>query len=323
MTNKNLDNKSKTRKILYFLGIGIGGIIFLWQIGKIILELSNGVIELKFSRSFVWAFIVLLFVRFIQIINWKNLMKGIGYQLPFLEVFANYSLVLLPKYIPGGIWGYISRGEWLNKKFKIDYGSSNYISVVETILVIISSVQINIFYIYYVKKKLSIFITIIIMLTLLLIPYILLNSKKSIPNNKKITMSINNFIKREKIPFINYLYSWILNILVWTGYGIAINYIAASFNIFANHSIIYYAFIFSTSWLIGFLIFFVPSGIGVREQLMTTILTNTQIMDDSYATLLSILMRGSMLLGELIFLAMGLLIIKYMSSMKDTTNVLL
>jgi len=73
MTNENLDRKSENRKIFYFLGLTIGGIIFLYQLGKTIYELSNETIELKFSFSFVLAFIVLLFIRFLQIINWKTL----------------------------------------------------------------------------------------------------------------------------------------------------------------------------------------------------------------------------------------------------------
>ena len=319
MTNENLDRKSKNRKIFYFLGLTIGGIIFLYQLGKTIYELSNETIELKFSFSFVLAFIVLLFIRFLQIINWKNLMTGIGHYLPFKEVLSNYSLVLLPRYIPGGVWGYISRGEWLYKNFQISYGSSNYISAVEIILVVVSSLQIFILYLYQ-SKNLPIILTIILFLLLIIIPYLIFKLRKIGPVDSKLSRSFRKVIDRQPIPFINYIFSWLINILIWVGYGIAIYYFAVSLNLFTDYQVINYTFIFSMAWLIGFIIFFIPSGIGIREQIMVYLITNTQMIASSYAALISILMRVSMLLGEMIFLVMGLLIVRNPSIKKDTTN---
>jgi len=96
--------------------------------------------------------------------------------------------------------------------------------------------------------------------------------------------------------------------------------IAVSLNLFTDYQVINYTFIFSMAWLIGFIIFFIPSGIGIREQIMVYLITNTQMIASSYAALISILMRVSMLLGEMIFLVMGLLIVRNPSIKKDTTN---
>jgi hypothetical protein len=52
---------------------------------------------------------------------------------------------------------------------------------------------------------------------------------------------------------------------------------------------------------------------------MTSLLVNTQMIDPAYSSLISIIMRGSMLLGELLFLCIGILINRF-SIAKNTTN---
>ena len=314
-----LQDKSNVRKIVFFVGLTIGGVIFLWQLVKTIFELSNRLLTIKFSPYFILAFFILLCVRFFQIMNWHNLMKGIGHSLPFKDVFANYSLLLLPKYIPGGVWGYLSRGEWLYKYFQIGYGSSNFISATEIILVVFSSLQIIVLYLYYIKHYIHLALAIIIILITFISPYIIFRAKKIFFINDKLNKRFRVLINYQPIKFLNYLYSWLLNMLVWVGNGVAIYCFVSSIKSFTFSTLLNYSFIFSSSWLIGFVIFFIPSGIGVREQIMTSLLVNTQMIDPAYSSLISIIMRGSMLLGELIFLCIGILINRF-SIAKNTTN---
>ena len=70
----SLKDKSNLRKIVFFVGLTIGGVIFLWQLVKTIIELSNKLLTIKFSPYFILAFFILLCVRFFQIINWLNLL---------------------------------------------------------------------------------------------------------------------------------------------------------------------------------------------------------------------------------------------------------
>ena len=48
-----------------------------------------------------------------------------------ISTLRGYSLSFLPRYLPGSIWGYLSRSEWLTQQFSIPFKYSNAISVVE------------------------------------------------------------------------------------------------------------------------------------------------------------------------------------------------
>ena len=50
-----------------------------------------------------------------------------------------YVLSFIPKYIPGTIWGYLSRSEWLKVKFNIEYHNSNIGSIYEIVVIFFSS----------------------------------------------------------------------------------------------------------------------------------------------------------------------------------------
>jgi len=308
-----------TRRLFHIIGLCIGGIIFLWQLVKMIIDVRNNTVNVEISFSIVWAVIILLIVRLVQIVNWNNLMASVGYHIPFKEVISNYSLVLLPRYIPGGIWGYISRGEWLNKQYKVSYGTTNFISAVEIGIVVISSLQITILFVFETMNIFPLEFTILICLALFLIPFGLIKQGMIRTSPGSFVASLKKAINPQPIPLSRYFISWILSVIIWVGYGIALTRIASLVNVIVVDPVITYTFVFSLAWLIGFIILFIPSGLGIREQSMVFLLMNTQTIGLSSAIIISVWMRGLMLISELAYVAIGLLEAGKHNIKKDTT----
>lgn len=118
------------RKVLLWLGFTIGFSIFVFQIYISI----NSYIDKSFSLSLGWillAIITSMISLGLQILAWRLIMSGLGFQIPIWKAFKGYIPSFLPRYIPGTIWGYISRSEWLNHNFGIPYRSTNYGSILE------------------------------------------------------------------------------------------------------------------------------------------------------------------------------------------------
>ena len=64
------------------------------------------------------------------------LMRSLNIELPIHKARYIYSLSFLARYIPGSIWGYLSRSEWLLHDYQVSYASSNYGSILEVALAV-------------------------------------------------------------------------------------------------------------------------------------------------------------------------------------------
>jgi hypothetical protein len=62
----------------------------------------------------------------------------------------------------------------------------------------------------------------------------------------------------------------------------------------------------SLAWAIGFLIIFVPAGLGVREWSLGTLLVQFAALSPGQATLLAVVSRVGMIAAEVLVLLVGL-----------------
>jgi hypothetical protein len=86
---------------------------------------------------------------------------------------------------------------------------------------------------------------------------------------------------------------------MWIGFGLQFFFLLKSVGISSNA--FYCISIYPVSWVIGFIIVFLPSGIGIREGVMVILLSN--FLTSPQAITISILSRIQMTLSELLFLS--------------------
>lgn len=298
------------RRPLYILGILAGGVFFILQA----IRATQGVIEnpgtFAFGHFLIYAFLIFCSVRGVQIIAWREILNGLRVRLDVRSVLLDYSLTFLPRYIPGSVWGYISRAEWLNKKFQVPYSVANYSSLIETGFVLFSFVQLALLFF-----ALNAFDGIIrlLLIGLFVLSFFIswwLYSKFHQSRFFVWVLKKLNVVSIEKpVSFRSWLLALLLYLIAWFGFGLSTQAIVAAFSVSSGGNLLDFTYLYGLSWVTGFLVFFVPSGIGVREVAFSQITISMLGLSASTASLLAVLTRALILLGEITWV-LGTLMVK-------------
>jgi hypothetical protein len=249
---------------------------------------------------------------FQQVEVWIILMRSLKIYLPPREARYGYLLSFLARYIPGTVWGYISRSEWLWQNYQVSYAKSNYVSLLEVILAVLGS---------FVAIGLGIIITgipissawtgYLLILTPLIFWFILsskylLNLLKSNLPNQNLEMSYLN------LSFLAWLGILAILLLNWFYYGLGLFLIGYAFGVWEismlPHLWVLLTMDFSLAWLIGFIVVFIPSGLGLREFVLSSLLVSQFHLAVEVARGISLTMRLATTLAEIMCIVIVVLI---------------
>jgi len=251
------------------LVFGLG--IFFYLIYKNIQTLFT----LPETINFHWAPIVFsvflsILVYFLQMLNLKFIYSFMHQKLSIIDIMTGFSLALIPKYAPGFIWGYMSRADW----FQINNGIPQKYSWAASLIEITVTVTTGLL-IVALKFLLKISNFQWIWMVLIAIPlmhfcFLQLLVKKRIFPLKKIDFENSTFsLLLWLIIVINSLVQWILlgNALLLIQIAFSTPDILKFRDLFLN------VYIFSRSWITGFLTVIIPNGLGIRELVLKDLLS--------------------------------------------------
>ncbi len=290
------EKQNYIRKFGLILGFGI----LIRQIIVLSFNFKIYLLDFETLNYVLISFFFILLALIMQIISWKLIMNLLDINIPIIGAILGYMLSFLPKYIPGTIWGYLSRNEWLKNEYKVDKYLTTIGSILEIFLIIVSII--NLLFIY-ISITMNNFLFLLITIFILFFSYYLI---KIVLNNKR-------FIKirktrKIKISIKFWIFGFITETTMWILYGASVYFLIinnSNFNWFYN--ILYSTISFSLSWFIGFLIVFIPSGIGVREEIFANLL-NYHFQLSYINTLgVAIIFRVLISLGELFLSSLGFL----------------
>jgi glycosyltransferase 2 family protein len=296
----------KVIRVVRYIGYIIGLSLLIYQAYNGVLAIREGRSVLPgLGPSFLALFLSIIAQGF-QIIAWWLIMRGLqSAWIPLKELFWGYTLSFLPRYIPGSIWGYMSRGNWLQTDFNINYRSSTLGSITELILMVGVNMILSSLVVLPILYNQTVVIIILFILLLLILPISL----------KRVRILIINTVNKVKLQYIFLAIPSLF--LTWIFYGFSLFLAAEPYN--ALHSIGYnkinlFISIYSAAWLIGFLILFVPAGMGVRELALTRLLSSYALFEPQVANGLAILFRLVVTISEISWLILGWVIKKLFSS---------
>src|SRR3989304_10306358 len=112
-------------RAVYWVGVAVGGSLFLYQIWVGALSLGEHSFNLSLPINLVIAWASAALAYWLQISAWSLIMGELSVRLPWRRAMRGYTLSFLPRYIPGSIWGYLSRGQWLLDSFGVPYSLTN------------------------------------------------------------------------------------------------------------------------------------------------------------------------------------------------------
>ena len=296
------------RDFLNYFGILLGGIILIYQIFRsyhAIIHRFSG----DFSTLIFYSALLTLLSLGIQILAWSRIMKGIGTNIILIDAFHGYILSFLPRYIPGTVWGYLSRSEWLFQKHKINRRISNLGSIFE----IFSTITANIMLIGISSLKVTSYSRILnILLLIFFIPLVWITLQKVFSSR----YIMNLFAETSNgagvgIKFHHWITGTIFFGVTWILYGVSLLLIIQFLingKLISAESILEITGIYCIAWLAGFLVFVVPSGLGFRELVLSSLLSNKYNIPLIQATGVAILFRFVLVFMEFVWLVIGITI---------------
>jgi hypothetical protein len=280
-----LDPRVKT--LLYRIGLGLGLALFAYQLWLAVTALAANPNPLHYGYLLVLLCLD-LFAYVLLIGGWGIITSTLHLKLPARHLFHGYVLAFLPRYIPGSIWGYVSRGEWMRRTCGADYAQSTAASLMEI------TVQFGTAGIVVVAGLAPAAwrpLVVILAVAGLAVPWLGLQQF---------------YLRRLQVRRLRVVLAWLALLLLyglfWAVHGLTIMAALSAVGAGSLNSLGAAMFAFCASWLVGFAALFVPAGLGVRELTLSSLLQQMAAVSAGDASLVAVLTRLGIVAAELVFL---------------------
>lgn len=244
---------------------------------------------------------------FLSVYGWNLTLAALGKDITFKKSLIIWAISFPTRYIPGGIWVYATRLS-LAKTEGIDIPTNILSMYLETILTVIASITVGLVALYStVNQPVHWEITLLIWLCsfILLHPKILTPILKLVKNNQFLYISNSlNLLTLKKTSKLIFYYTvyWILCCIFFLCFVLSIHWIEVKYWLLVGSS-------FALCYFFGFIIFFIPSGVGIRESALYLMLS--PILPHEINLLVSVGSRLWLIAGELLFLLVTFIFHKF------------
>jgi len=260
--------KKRWKDILAVIVVAIT-FYFLWsQFSKNLSELKGFNWQIN-NIYLILAILVTIFFYLIAHLRWRLILKYLGFKISAYRSLKYWIFAELGRYIPGKLWFVLGRA-YFGKKEGIRHSVIFLSTFLELVVLAGTSVIMFLIGVAFVKN-LELWI---LLLSLAFIIILLIGIYPPIFNWG--FNLILRLLKREphriRIPYKKMLWLVIVLIFMWVVHGSAFYltskaiYPALQLS-FQSYSL--FIGVFAISWLIGFVSFLTPGGIGIREAVMT------------------------------------------------------
>lgn len=245
------------------------------------------------------ALTALIALFFLDAYGWHLIIRALGIKSQAAQSIRTWMVSSLARYLPGGVWGYLSRAALCSEQ-GIPLASSSLGLYLETLLVITSSLAVGFPALLYVSglainplAALAIWLC----LSLLIHPRIIALSRYLPGRPGRLLKSVTlPSVRRIFLLYLYYLGFWVIFGLVFVCFVLSICPLPILAWVPVGASL-------SLSFLLGFIAVFSPSGIGVRESALYLLLL--PYMPHAASLLISVTSRFWMMLGEGVSVALA------------------
>ncbi len=292
---------------LYVLGLLIGGLLFFSSLYAGFQEIGRSMLHVSYVPMLILAWSLVMLSAALQIMAWLYLMQGLGSCLPWPQAVAGYFISFLPRYIPGSVWGYVSRSQWLYQTQHISYAASSLGSFLELLVgVSTASLVVLVYGLATLDEPLRFLLAGLLLVLLLLIWLVLRQASPQKLVRKLIASRVG-----ETISFKMSLRRWFAVIgaylVLWSCYGASLSLLARAYDIQAEN-IFTATFVFGVSWIAGLLVIFVPAGLGVREYALSSLMVIYLGLGVSQASAVAVMSRLVVSLCEIVWIVIGVIV---------------
>jgi uncharacterized membrane protein YbhN (UPF0104 family) len=294
----DISRRTSWRKTLYSVGITFGVGLLAYQSWRAFLAMRQYTFCGWRPTYLSVAVVCYLAAYFVQMVAWALIMRSLHAPLSADTVARGYAISFLPRYIPGTVWGYLSRSEWLMQAHNIPYSVSTMGSVLEAAMFLTSAVALGA--LYWVSDSWKLAVAAAGLFTLAMV-WLLLPWAASRFGGERFHVAPAN---RQSYWLV--LPAIVLYLLFWLIQGGAL--LAVGGLVCVNSTITLPAGIASAalSWALGFIILFVPAGLGIREWSLSALLAASSGVDSGQAAMIGVVSRVLVIASEIIVLVIAL-----------------
>ena len=296
------------RRKLYKFGLLFGGGILLYQsyMGIRALTLKN--VTFQEGENLLFGLILIIGAIILSILAWTFIMASKGARFPFWRGVKIYMLSFLPRYIPGMIWGYLSRNESLLVSFGINYRISNIGTLYELLSGVTSGVVVGgILYFNLMAAENLRWLAI----SFIPIPIVVIYIADYFTYNRNF-LKLNSVFENNSRSKIEWLISTSILSINWLFYGAMIYFCFQSLGIkFEQNTfqlLLQMTLIYCVAWIIGFFTFIFPSGVGIRELTIAGLLVSIIGVEFELASIIALLARLVVILAEMFWVGFAVIL---------------
>jgi uncharacterized membrane protein YbhN (UPF0104 family) len=292
------------KRILSFI---IVALIFFFLVRTLVLNWDKIPFnELHFNGWFIALSFLCLGMHFLSYSkSWQEIMIALGHRITITQSLWIIATTQIAKYLPGRIWYMVGR-VYIGKKEDIDSNLLAISMIIETCLLVITSAILFLFATLFIGALQSIYIVLVILLIVVAVIVI----------HPRVLSWLMNFVMRllhRKKVLIRISYGQMLRVSIfffglWMAQIIGFYFLIDAIYPVQLSMLSVLTSAYCLSWITGFIVLFVPSGLGVREGVMTLLLSS--ILTTPLAIAMSFLSRIWFTLFEIVVFFIGLLVRK-------------
>ena len=293
------------RRTIYRIGLALGIGLFLYQAYSGYHAFSQLKTSPELINTLLTTVVIAIGAFVLPTITWGVLMRSEGTSLPWIEILRGYPLSFIPRYIPGSIWGYLSRSEWLFEQAKMPYVKSMMVSFLEIWVVLVSGTTVILLHLVPIARTSNFLVQGAITFAFILASWLFLRLITQIPFIRTLVTRISSVDHLPKPSFGLYLLVVVMYGIMWFLYGFVLSGVLA---IMGSQRFSYVpgtSANFAISWMAGFLAIVIPSGLGVRELALASLLSNFPKLSGAQIGASVVIMRFFVILGELFWLGIS------------------
>ena len=236
---------------------------------------------------------------------YRRILAGFGSPFGYLQVFEGFFIAHLTKYLPGGIWVVPGRAV-VFQKMGVNVMTTTLGYLLEHFVLLFAGVLVFLPYLFYTTAtQIDPLVWVGTALALLAV-FLFLGTK---PANRLLSLGLKKLgyrLDNLSISLRVILPILLIDLLHWLIVGSGFFMLASSLYPIPRQAWLAMAGVFSISWVIGFIAFLTPSGLGVREGVMALLLA--PFMPAPFPAIIALAARLWWTLGDLITFGMAVLL---------------
>jgi glycosyltransferase 2 family protein len=283
--------------ILVIFSLLLGSVFQNWE------QIKDAIVQ--FSMSDILLILgICTALHFLNALSWHLMTKALGFRIGFFENVRIWMFPNLTRYVPGLVWQYLGR-VYLLSQHNVNKAQGTLAVLLDALFTFSVGALVVLLTVLLFQSPFAQG-TEWILMSVILIPFVL----AFIFSNKRVFDFVLPIVQRitkkdfsTKIPHVRFKWLVTLSFVTFSQFifaGLALFLIANRLSVVSFEFLPLFAGIYAGSWILGYISFFAPGGLGVQELSMAGLLS--LFMPLPLASLAALLFRFTLVFSELIVL---------------------